>query len=77
MSSFRPKMDMDQLFMRGTDITLTSRFKETLAYNNFNLKDSANLLELQAKLIEVQPSAKDIFNRYLSEISPDGKNRYL
>ena len=31
----RPKMDMPELFKRGTDIEVIGRFKETLAYNNF------------------------------------------
>lgn len=74
MTSIRPKMDMDQLFQRGTDIETTGRFKETLAYNNFNKKNAIDLLELQEKLRSIQPTATEIFTRYLTEISPSSTN---
>lgn len=67
-------MDMDQLFQRGTDISTTERFQETLAYNNFEEKDAKHLLELEKKLKSIQPSTKEIFNRYLTEISPTSIN---
>lgn len=74
MVTIRPKMEVDQLFKRGTDIEASGRFKETLAYNHFQQKDHKHLLELHQKLQSVQPSIREIFNRYLTEISPDNKN---
>lgn len=74
MTSIRPKMDMEQLFKRGTDIETASRFQQTLAYNHFQMEDAVNLRELYGKLQDVQPSVTEIFNRYLTEISPNGVN---
>lgn len=74
MASIRPKMDMDQLFARGTDIELAGRFQETLHYNHFQLADCDNLREIFAKLQDVQPSITEIFDRYLTEVSPSGVN---
>lgn len=74
MATIRPKMDMDQLFKRGTDIETSGRFKNTLAYNHFHKQDSDHLLELHKKLQSIQPTINDIFNRYLTEISPNSKN---
>lgn len=74
LAKIRPKMDMEQLFQRGTDINTPGRFQETLAYNNFEEVDSKHLLELEEKLKSIQPSAKEIFNLYLTEISPSSIN---
>lgn len=74
MITIRPKMDMEQLFARGTDIKITGRFQDTLHYNHYRMKDCENLQELYIKLKDVQPSIQEIFNRYLTEISPQGKH---
>lgn len=74
MATIRPKMDIEQLFLRGTDINTVGRFKETLAYNHFNQLDSEHLLELESKLQSVQPSIQEIFEKYLAEISPHTTN---
>ncbi|WP_342513435.1 globin-coupled sensor protein [Sporosarcina sp. FSL K6-1522] len=74
MTSIRPKMDMEQLFKRGTDIQTAARFQQTLSYNHFQLVDAENLRELYAKLQNVKPSVTEIFDRYLNEISPNGVN---
>ncbi|MFS0577434.1 globin-coupled sensor protein [Sporosarcina sp. 179-K 3D1 HS] len=74
MTSIRPKMDMEQLFKRGTDIEITGRFKDTLHYNHYEMEDCNNLRELYAKLKDIQPSVGEIFNRYLTEIAPEGNH---
>lgn len=74
MASIRPKLNMEQLFERGTDIDTPGRFHETLAYNHFHHIDHKNLCELYAKLQDVRPSIVDIFTRYLAEIAPNGSN---
>lgn len=74
MVTIRPKMDIDQLFKRGTNIEASGRFKETLTYNHFQQEDSNHLKELHQKLKSIEPPIKEIFNRYLTEISPDANN---
>lgn len=71
MLSIRPKMNVEQLLERGTDLEVSGRFLETLAYNNFRCKDQDNLKELYKKLQDIQPSLQEIFVRYLDEIAPD------
>lgn len=76
---------MQGLFERGTDLEATGRFQESLIYNHFNQVDYENLLELNEKLQFIRPSIEEIFNHYLTEISPiagnpissDDINRYL
>lgn len=68
---------MDQLFKRGTDIDITGRFRETLHYNHFQMEDCKNLQELYGKLKDVQPDISEIFNRYLTEIAPNGKSHSI
>lgn len=74
MVTIRPKLDIEQLFKRGTDLNATGRFQETLAYNHFQAQDHVNLQDLHKKLQSIQPSIQEIFNRYLTEISPVQKN---
>ncbi|WP_313892814.1 globin-coupled sensor protein [Psychrobacillus sp.] len=74
INSIRPKMDMAGLLTRGTDIEVDGRFGETLVFNNFEKKDQDNLKELSIKLENIQPSTKEIFHHYLTEISPTGTN---
>lgn len=74
MSSFRPKMNMEQLLQRGTDLDSAPRFQETLHYNNFHKQDVQNLQELYKKCENITPSITDIFEQYLSELSPTQKN---
>ncbi|GKV64046.1 MULTISPECIES: globin-coupled sensor protein [unclassified Sporosarcina] len=74
MSSFRPKMNVDQLLQRGTDLEAPQRLKETLYYNHFRQADVQNLQELYKKLENMAPKIINIFEQYLEEISPDHKN---
>ncbi|HWI47716.1 MAG TPA: globin-coupled sensor protein [Rummeliibacillus sp.] len=73
-TSIRPKLEMNQLLERGTDISIEGRFKETLAFNHFELKDEQMLIELYKKLSDCTPSMKEIFISYLKEISPNKLN---
>lgn len=85
MLSIRPKMNVEQLLERGTDLKASGRFLDTLSYNNFKYKDQENLRELYIKLQDIQPSLQEIFIRYLEEIATDNNhsiplesiNRYL
>lgn len=74
MPTIRPKMEMEQLFQRGTDLQAPSRFQETLEYNHFQSKDHENLRHLYEKLTGITPSITEIFEKYLTEISPAGSN---
>lgn len=67
-------MDIEQLVKRGTDIKTAGRFQQTLSYNHFQMEDAENLRELYTKLQDIQSSVTDIFDRYLTEISPNGVN---
>ncbi|WP_397538405.1 methyl-accepting chemotaxis protein [Rummeliibacillus pycnus] len=73
-TSIRPKLEMNQLLERGTDISINGRFKETLAFNHFERKDEQMLIELYKKLLDCTPSMKEIFISYLKEISPNKQN---
>lgn len=74
-ASFRPKANVQDLFKRGTDLQVSGRFKETLAFNNFTSSTQLHLRELCDKLQHAQPSIQQIFTEYLAEISPTGTNR--
>ncbi|WP_228548281.1 globin-coupled sensor protein [Sporosarcina obsidiansis] len=74
MSSFRPKMNVEQLLQRGTDLEAPARFKETLHYNHFQKTDIENLEELYKKLKNITPTISEIFEQYLKELSPDRQN---
>ena len=73
-TSIKPKANLDDLFSRGTDLPATGRFKETLAFNNFTQKDEANLKEIFGQVTSATPTMQEIFVKYLTEISPNGKN---
>lgn len=73
-TTLRPKLNMNQLLERGTDIATSSRFQKTLEFNHFSRKDEDNLRLLYKKLADSTPSMKEIFSQYLSELSVDGKN---
>ncbi|MCH7322637.1 methyl-accepting chemotaxis protein [Solibacillus sp. MA9] len=73
-SALKPKAELHDLFERGTDITATGRFKETLAFNNFKLKNQEDLKNLFERVADVSPTMQEIFNKYLIEISPNGQN---
>ena len=74
-ASFRPKAEVQDLFKRGTDLQVSGRFKETLAFNNFTSSTQLHLRELFDKLQGVQPTIQQIFTDYLDEISPTGTHR--
>lgn len=74
MTLFRPKMDIEQVVKRGTDIEIAGRFQQTLSYNHFQMEDNENLRELNTKLQDIQSSVTEIFDHYLTEISPNGVN---
>lgn len=73
-TTLRPKLQMEQLLQRGTDIEATDRFKETLAFNHFTQHDFENLNYIFKQLEKSTPSMQEIFNQYLAELSPDRKN---
>lgn len=73
-SSIRPKIEIDQLLERGTDISIDGRFKNTLSFNHFTHKDEATLKELYKMFLNTSPSIKDFFVSYIEEISPNKRN---
>lgn len=73
-SSIRPKIEIDQLLERGTDISIDGRFKNTLSFNHFTHKDEDTLKELYKMFLNTSPSIKDFFVSYIEEISPNKRN---
>lgn len=73
-STIKPKANLNDLMARGTDLEVSGRFKETLAFNNFTSKDQIHLKEIHAEIVRARPTMVDIFVQYLTEISPNGKN---
>lgn len=65
---------MKDLFERGTDLPASGRFKQTLAFNHFNLQDQKNLIEVYDRVQKTTPTMNEIFIKYLDEIAPNGKN---
>lgn len=74
-SSLRPKLKMNQLLERGTDIQTIERFQKTLAFNHFTSNDEKNLRYLYETLASSTPSMKEIFTQYLTELSPDSHHK--
>ena len=74
LSSIRPKLNMEQLLERGTDIQTADRFQNTLAFNHFSYEDENNLQYIYKKLEKSTPTMQQIFTEYLSELSADRKN---
>lgn len=72
-STIKPKANLNDLMARGTDLGVSGRFKETLAFNNFTSKDQIHLKEIHAEIVKARPTMVDIFVQYLTEISPNGK----
>lgn len=73
-SSIKPKANLEDLFRRGTDISSTGRFAQTLSFNNFTTKDQSNLKEIYNRIKDITPTMNEIFNRYLDELAPNGKH---
>lgn len=73
-SALKPKAELQDLFERGTDLTATGRFQETLAFNHFNSQNQEHLKQLYARVAVVSPTMQEIFNKYLIEIAPNGQN---
>ena len=73
-SSLRPKIEINQLLERGTDISVNGRFKDTLSFNHFTHKDEETLKTLYTMFLNSTPSIKDFFVSYLEEISPNKRN---
>ncbi|MEK4425369.1 methyl-accepting chemotaxis protein [Solibacillus sp. FSL K6-1523] len=73
-SKFKPKAELQDLFERGTDLTATSRFLKTLTFNNFKQTDQVNLASIYERIQTLTPTMNVIFNTYLNEIAPNGKN---
>lgn len=73
-TTLRPKLNVDQLLERGTDIKTASRFQETLDFNHFSHQDEENLQYIHSKLQNLTPSTKEIFTQYLSELSSNKVN---
>lgn len=74
MSSLRPKVQVSHLLERGTDLEASPRFTDTLRYNNFHMADVENMRELNAKVKTLTPTATEVFDQYLAELSPTRKN---
>ncbi|MBB5148833.1 MULTISPECIES: globin-coupled sensor protein [Ureibacillus] len=72
--TFKPRVHLNDLLERGTDIEASGRFLKTLQYNHFTKKDQQNLQELFKKIVNFTPTMSNIFQRYLKEISPKGEN---
>ena len=70
-STFKPKAELTHIFARGTDLTASPRFQETLAFNNFTTTDQQNLASLYSRLKTVTPTMNEIFLKYLDEIAPN------
>lgn len=73
-SVLKPKAELQDLFERGTDLPATGRFHQTLTFNNFKQQNQADLKHLYDRVSEMSPTMHEIFNRYLVEIAPNGKN---
>ncbi|MEG0386006.1 MAG: methyl-accepting chemotaxis protein, partial [Solibacillus sp.] len=73
-SKFKPKAELQDLFARGTDINASERFLQTLTFNNFNQRDQENLETIYERIQALTPTMNVIFNTYLMEIAPKGKN---
>lgn len=73
-SSLRPKIEINQLLERGTDISVNGRFKDTLSFNHFTHKDEETLKTLYTMFLNSTPTIKDFFVSYLKEISPNKRN---
>lgn len=69
LSKIKPRMHTEDILKRGTDISATGRFQDTLSFNHFTSKDQQNLKEIFNKISPFTPSMYEIFNKYLSEIS--------
>ncbi|WP_409369512.1 globin-coupled sensor protein [Lysinibacillus sp. 38-6] len=72
-SSIRPKAELEELLKRGTNLSATGRFHQTLAFNHFHSQDEENLKALFYKLKDITPSMNAIFKHYLTEISPSSQ----
>ena len=73
-SKFKPKAELQDLFERGTDLAATTRFLKTLTFNNFKQVDQDNLVTIYERIQILTPTMNVIFNTYLNEIAPNGKN---
>ena len=72
--SIKPKVDLNVLLERGTDIQASGRFKCTLAFNNFKKQDAENLQQIYEHLKSDYLTMNEIFTNHLEEIAPNGKN---
>ncbi|MBF4501515.1 CZB domain-containing protein [Savagea sp. SN6] len=70
MSSLRPKLHIEQLFERGTDQDLQSRFQKILHYNSFNTQNLNELKDLYERIAGERPNLVQLFERFFSEINP-------
>ncbi len=73
-TKLKPKAELQDLFERGTDLTASPRFLNTLKFNNFNKQDQIHLHTIYERVATLTPTMNVIFNQYLDEISPSGKS---
>lgn len=73
-SKLKPKAELQDLFERGTDIHASERFLHTLTFNHFKMSDQKNLVTIYERIQTLSPTMNEIFNTYLNEIAPNGKN---
>ncbi|MER2039905.1 MAG: methyl-accepting chemotaxis protein [Solibacillus sp.] len=74
ISKLKPKAELKDLFERGTDLSASTRFHETLTFNNFNKQDQNHLHSIYERVAKLTPTMNVIFNHYLNEIAPSGKS---
>ncbi|HEY4566279.1 MAG TPA: methyl-accepting chemotaxis protein, partial [Savagea sp.] len=74
MSSFRPKIEIEDLFHHETDLQIPGRYQQTLTFNSFTSETTHHLKELYMKLKENRYEPATIFDKYFSLLNQTGKS---
>lgn len=74
MSSFRPKIEIEDLFHHETDLQIPGRYQQTLTFNSFTSETTHHLKELYMKLKENRYELATIFDKYFSLLNQTGKS---
>ncbi|WP_107942779.1 methyl-accepting chemotaxis protein [Metasolibacillus fluoroglycofenilyticus] len=69
-TAFKRKANVHDFFMRGTDLQVTGRFYDILAFNHFSQQDEQNLLKISQQIKDADPSLEQFLMRHLDEIAP-------
>lgn len=67
---FKRKENVQDFFTRGTDLQVTGRFYDILAFNHFSQQDQQNLLKISQHIQDATPSLEQFLVRHLDEIAP-------